>query len=129
MLAGTGLVGGYGEDVVELGEGQHLLGMVGGVDEDHFAAAAAELGEERNEDADTGAIDVADFGKVDGAMGNGLTEVVVDGLKEFIGVGAANEVAGEADEEDAVLDGAGGGHAGVAVFRAAAWARQSPQMP
>ena len=128
-MAGGGFVGGYGEDVVELGDGQQLAGVVGRVDEDHFAAAAAEFGEERNEDADAGAVDVADFRKVDGAVKDSFAEVFVDGLKELVGVGAADEVAGEADEEDAVLDGTGGGHAGGAVFRAAAWARQSPQMP
>ena len=114
MLAGGGFVGGYGENVVELGEGQHLFGVVGGVDEDHLAAAAAELGEQRHQHADAGAIDVADFGEVDGALVERFAEVLVDGLQQLVGVGAADEVAGEANEEDAVLNGAGGGHAGVA---------------
>ena len=110
-MASAGLVGGYGKDVVELGEDQHLFGVVSGVDEDHFATAAAELGEERNEDADAGAVDVPDFGEVDGAMGDGLAEVVVDGFEQLVGVGAADKVAGEANKQDAVIDGAGSGHA------------------
>jgi hypothetical protein len=88
----------YGEDVGELGEGQHLLGVVGGVDENHFAAPAAEFSEERHEHANTGTIDVADFGEVDGAIGGGVAEVVDYGLQQLLGVGAADEVAAEADE-------------------------------
>ena len=102
--------------------------MVGGVDEDQLAAAAAEFGKEGDEDANPVAIDVADFGEVDGAMGKVFAEVVVNSLEELVSIGTANKVASEADEEDAVLDGAGGGHTGV-LWRAAAWARQSPQMP
>ena len=129
LLAGTGLVGDYSENVVELGEGQHFPGMVGGINENHFATAAAKFGEERDKDANTSAVDVPDFGEVDGAVGDDLAEVVVHGLEELVGIGAADEVASEANEEDTVLDSAGAGHAGEAVFRAAAWARQSPQMP
>jgi len=102
--------------------------MVGGVDEDHLAAPATEFGEKRDEDADTGTVDVADFGEVDGTLVKVFAEVIVDGLEELVGVGTADEVARETNEEDTVLDSAGGGHAGE-FWRAAAWARQSPQMP
>ena len=89
-MESAGLVGGYGEDVGELGEGQHLLRVVGGVNENHFATSAAEFGKERHEHANTGAVDVTDFGKVDSTIGDCLAEVLVNGLDKLLGVGAAN---------------------------------------
>ena len=64
--------------------------MVGRIDEDHFTTAAAKFGEERDKDTDAGAVDVANFGEVDGALIDFFAEVVVDGLEELVSVGATD---------------------------------------
>ena len=79
--------------------------MVGRVDQHQLAATATELGEQRNEHANTGAVDVADTRQIDGAVAQLFTEVLIDALQQLLGIGAADQVAGEAHEEDAVLDG------------------------
>ena len=84
--------------------------MVGRVDEDHFAAATAEFGEQGDEDSNTGAVNVTDFGEVDGAVDDVVAEMVVNRLEKLFSIGAADEVAGEMNEEDAVLNGGGSGH-------------------
>ena len=111
-MASGSFIGGYREDIIELSDGQQLLWVTGGVDENHFAATAAELGEERNEGANTGAVDVPGFGKVDGTLVQFFTQMRINGLQELVGIRATNQVAGKMDEEDAVFNGAGDGHAG-----------------
>ena len=111
-MASGGFIGGYREYIIELSDGQQLLRVVDGVDENHFATTAAELGEERNEYADAGTVDVPSFGKVNGALVQFFAQMRINGLQELVGIGATNQVTGEADEEDAVFNGAGDGHAG-----------------